>query len=368
MGGISRGESNLKSAIVSTYCEWSSMGSVLQAQALQEALESIDVVSTVLRKSVPILFFRKEKILAVRTLKQLLGIMLGCVDIPKKRVAAKKSEQYIRDNVRCINYSEYSEIENECPEADIYIAGSDQIWHPNIDRRDFFLDYVPSGKKCISYAASMGILDIGEEKKREFVAKLQRFAHISVREYEVRQLFRNEMQLNVVDVHIDPTFLRTATAWRKYAKQRNICKPYILVYPIYWDNEANAALKKLQKQTGYDVISIHSGIQNIYCTKQLKDVDPGEFLWLIDHAECVVTSSFHGVAFSIIFNKKFSAVINPKAPSRIQSILKLLDINPPEIEKCASECSINYEKVNELIEYEKVRSIDYLRSAVYDEK
>lgn len=97
----------------------------------------------------------------------------------------------------------------------------------------------------------------------------------------------------------------------------------------------------------------------------LSNVGPAEFLWLVDHAEAVITSSFHGTAFSIIFNKKFSAVVNPKAKSRIESLLDTMEIKTPSPVNVISDFNVDYNSVNEKIEQEKKKSLDYLRSEIF---
>lgn len=64
-------------------------------------------------------------------------------------------------------------------------------------------------------------------------------------------------------------------------------------------------LKELHEKTGYKIVSIQNSLRPIYANKRVMDIGPKQFLWLMDHAEAVVTSSFHGTAFSVIFNKRF---------------------------------------------------------------
>ena len=99
----------------------------------------------------------------------------------------------------------------------------------------------------------------------------------------------------------------------------------------------------------------------MYGNKKIYDADPGQFLWLIDNAEAVVTSSFHGVAFSLIFNKKLSAVVNPALPSRINDLLDLLNVEKKEITSVLDFNLENYNQINEQIEKERNRSITYLK-------
>jgi predicted amidohydrolase len=87
-------------------------------------------------------------------------------------------------------------------------------------------------------------------------------------------------------------------------------------------------------------------------------------LWLIDHASYVVTSSFHGVAFSTILNKKFAAVVNPSATSRIANLMRILSVPQVAIEDLADAPDIDYAAINEAIQREKEKSMQYLKKVL----
>jgi hypothetical protein len=72
---------------------------------------------------------------------------------------------------------------------------------------------------------------------------------------------------------------------------------------LYWDKSLNKQIKKLKKDSGYKVIGVFtSGFNRVCCDIKLRDVGVDEFLWLVDNAEAVITSSFHGAVFSTIFD------------------------------------------------------------------
>ena len=246
------------------------------------------------------------------------------------------------------------------PKADYYISGSDQVFHPDLCRPSFFLDFLKNDKKRLTYAVSMGKTKIKAEKEASFKELVGKIDAFSVREQEMVDILKKYTEKEI-NVHIDPTFLVHRDEWREYENKYEIKKPYILVYAIYWDSRLNKKLKKLRKQTGCDIVLIGTGFSTVYANKKIYDADPGQFLWLIDNAEAVVTSSFHGVAFSIIFNKKLSAVINPDLPSRISSLLELLNVKQYDIEKVTDFNLDNYANVNEQVEHQKQRSITYLK-------
>ena len=161
------------------------------------------------------------------------------------------------------------------------------------------------------------------------------------------------------EVHIDPSLLLSVEEWREYEEQRDVKEPYILVYVLYWNRKYNKELKKLKKDTGCRVIVVSSTLRPIFSDETLYDVTPGEFLWLMDHASYVVTSSFHGVALSILFNKQFATVINSTAPSRIVNILEVLSVKKRGIIELTKR-PIDFTQTNKIIEQERIRGKEYL--------
>ena len=87
-------------------------------------------------------------------------------------------------------------------------------------------------------------------------------------------------------------------------------------------------------------------------------------MWLVDHAEYVITSSFHGVALSTIFNKKFAAIINPSSSSRIKNLLDTLSIPEVSIRELDRTDRFDYDKICMRISEERVRGMKYLKEVV----
>ena len=156
--------------------------------------------------------------------------------------------------------------------------------------------------------------------------------------------------------------------WRKLEIPYNdsIFGKFILVYSLYWDKKYNAQLRKLHKQ-GYQIVGVFSAKnRDVYCNKALYDVGVQEFLWLVDHAEAVVTSSFHGFAFATIFEKKMSIIINPDSPSRINNAIKLMGIKNSAVDAVMNN-EQDFSLIKSTIEAEKKRSIAYLKEILHEE-
>ncbi len=356
----------MEKVCVATYCDWNNYGSMMQSIGLKNSLKKLGYESFIVKDSpAPPSKYRSS----LHISKSPKALICNAYKHSKRSFISKKYENtinFMNKNIDICYYNNYSALAQNPPKADHYIAGSDQIWKFRIYRPLFFLDFVPEFKKRISYSASMGVANIPEKNKEKFSEVINKFDYISVREIDNKELIEQYTD-KAVDVHIDPAFLCTADEWREYEHPYDIKKPYILLYTIYWDKELNRELKKLHKKTGLDVVAICNGASTIWANQKLFDVDPGQFLWLIDNAEAVITSSFHGTSFSIIFNKKLAAVINPSAPSRINYLLSRLSVNNSSIENVTDVDLSFYEQTNENIAKARDESMEYLKRVLSDE-
>lgn len=350
----------MKKVNIVTFCTWTSIGSILQAFGLKQALAKNDCGSTILLPADENLFSTTR----VHSLKTLLSRIFQMMIHKKRQVAFRKRCDFISQNLDTVSYENDSQLTQLVQQYDTscYLAGSDQIWHPDRCDKHFFLEFVRSGK-CISYAASMGKTEIPPENVDKFRQLMQRLDRISVREIQCRDVLQPLTEKNI-DVHIDPTFLMETDTWRQYEKPYPVREPYILVYMIYWDPSCKAQLQELKRRTGLPVYAVCSALSRVYADKRLFDVGVEEFLWLIDHAEYVITSSFHGAALSTIFNKKFAAVINPATPSRIRNLLQTLGIPEVPIRELDGPERFEYTAIQKQIAQERSKGLLYLKEAI----
>lgn len=349
-----------KLVAVTTFCSWTSYGSMLQAYALKQTLSKIGYKSYILIDRV--VATPESKCRIPRTLKP-TALLRGWLnhqllaDVTKQY---QKSNQFLRENVDIIYYNGYQELALNYLKADYYLAGSDQIFNPNNPQPGFYFEYVPDKSRLLTYACSMGTTNVPPEHEEVFAKRLSNFHRISVRESDnipVLQKYRPDAEYQT---HIDPTFLLDADEWRKKEKPYPVDGKYILLYPLYWDKSLNQYVKKLKSESGLKIIGVFSsGYNTIECDKKLYDVGVDEFLWLVDHAEGVITSSFHGAAFSTIFGKKLCLVTNPRMPSRLNNLAQKFNIPKCSIEDVLSN-HWDYAGAARVIQAEQKRSRRYL--------
>lgn len=240
-----------------------------------------------------------------------------------------------------------------------YIVGSDQVWNPNNLDEYFSLNFASDEARKIAYAASMGISHLPqceEERYRKMAMKLD---YLSARERQTANEIERVTGRNC-SVEIDPTFLLGKEYWKKQERAVNIKKPYVLLYLLHIPKGIKRIVRELKKEYGCEIYMIdRTGFLRyiIPGVKGLGNVGPREFLWLINHAKAVVTTSFHGTAFSLIFETQVKALINPVAPSRIAHLLDIAGIDLQKKE-------INYQQVTRNLRRHIEASKQYLKKAI----
>lgn len=241
------------------------------------------------------------------------------------------------------------------------ICGSDQIWnsveYPCGEDPAFFLGFTNVEK--IAYAASFGGITVSERGRKNIDEYLPLFKKISVREKSgISILKKSRIYAEQV---LDPVFLLAGAEWRKMAhKPKNIPEKYVLVYG--YDNSEEFLELVEQFENG-----------SIPCIgpEMLKDMGPLEFLWLIDYAETVITTSFHAVSFSIILHTQFitSLTGNPSLYERLESILEVCGLEDRRYSILKKKDNwkqreIDYQIVDSKLESYKKKSRDFLFSAL----
>lgn len=211
-----------------------------------------------------------------------------------------------------IKYFSSEELKQNPPMADVYVAGSDQIWNTfseNGKEPAYYLDFGNENVKRISYAASLATRTIKEDCKDFVKEKVARFSSVSVRETTGAKLLE-ELGIKDVSVVLDPVFLLDKNEWRKLSAKGNLYglvpNSYLLVYD-FLGNDANMSsfVKEFAKDKSLKVVSINDFSERDYVDFNINNAGPLEFLALIDNAACVVASSFHATAFSVILEKEF---------------------------------------------------------------
>lgn len=252
---------------------------------------------------------------------------------------------------------------------DQIIVGSDQVWNCDLIKSDttYFLDF-SKDQICLSYAASIGKHELNDSEKKIYQKYLPKFKKISVREDLAVELLKN-IGINNVSQMIDPTFLLPKKSWIQLAQHSTKYKlrdKYVLVYaqgrPVYGLSFA----KRIATKNNLKVIVIHSYAKKYSGVKNIRDASIEDFLYLLLHATCVVTTSFHGMTLSLILEKDLyyeERTSENNANSRLQSLAKLFGIENRKITNNNMKIvkkRIDYNEVSRIVDIEKKKAENFL--------
>ena len=262
-----------------------------------------------------------------------------------------------------------ADIERKTADFDVLVTGSDQVFNPRIIGFDknYFLAFNKNTAKNYSYAASFGIeLENLTDKERAFIsAQLPCLHRLSVRERQGAQLVQ-ALTGRTAEVHLDPTFLLNPEQWRTLAVTPKYTN-YVLMYLMRKDPQLIAFAQKLarEKQCKLLYISPSADIRNRVCAEHITPT-PQEWLGLFLNARYVVTNSFHGLAFSVNFNKEFFLGKQPPSwpvNSRLDNLLDITGLQERLYTHFTDryDVPVDWTAVNEKIENERQKAFRYLQ-------
>ena len=352
-------------------------GSVLQTYALQEKIKSLGY-------GVGIIDYRPSRYTMFSMLKGLKNktellkknpfarLMVRIIIFPSYLLRFKTFKRFVNKYIDLTkeHYIEEEDFSIMVPKFDIYCTGSDQVWNSDwngkIDR-PLFLNFAPDSSKKISYAASFGKEKLDDWEIQETKKLLQRYDKISVRELSGQKILK-DLGIKKTKCVLDPTLLLDGDEWKKIASKKFQDEKYILVYNLNRNKKIHDYAVKLSNKTGlkikyitYQVHDFHKK-GKMYCNTSVEN-----YLALVANAKYIVTDSFHGVAFSINFNRDFMVIYPEKFSSRLKSILEITGLSKRVVNgddlKLLEE-NIDYEKVNRIISNEREKSIKFLKEAL----
>lgn len=365
-----------------TWYIYNNFGSILQAYALQKAINKLGYDSNIIQYhgNKYISTKRTELEVIYKRIKRKIKKTFGILEY--KYSSYFESEYKNRNNkfndfrndylVFSKKYNSYNELVGN-DEYDIYICGSDQIWSPALIDKFYYLDFVKNKNKTIAYAPSFGRSYINKEVYSSVKSLINNIRYLSIRENKGAELIK-ELTGRKAIVVLDPTFLLSVSEWEKIIIEPEEKKQYILCYFL---GELSAwkyrKIEELQKKGDYELIIIANKINDLKYKPYCKiNVGPREFIGYIKNAAIICTDSFHGIAFSIIFQKQFYAFLRFKdnevnsQNSRVYNILETLSLNSRLVypEKEINDSIIKYENIQEIFNNQVTKSINFLSSSI----
>lgn len=349
-------------------------GAVLQAYALQQVYQKMGHNAEIIDYCTPKLKGNYRTIELPRTLKSWLIFPLQITHLGKKMRKIKKFIDFRKNNlVLTRQYLCTDDLVNNTPEYDVYSTGSDQVFNvrrPLDEKKVFYLGFT-QGKK-ISYAASFGKSNISKQDIKEIGDYLRDFSWISIREQYGCDIVNKALPEKKAYKVVDPVFLITREQWHSLAmqyKRKKVPSKYILLFDLKRIKESFMYADELSKKLGLPVVCItNHDVVHLKCRKVIiRDAGPTEFLYLMNGAECIITDSFHGVAFSIIMEKNFIFTDITDSNERALELLGMLQIRSQcylqELKNPIPE-QLNYPQVNQRLKLAVNYSREYLEHAL----
>lgn len=401
----------MRAAII-TWIYYNNYGTLLQAYALQQELNKFGVENEILfdgnilaetkqpesksfsHKVEPTTLaphsWRRSDYCSSSTIQRLIHLIFHPRRIPhavQVRICKKKhkplyaeSQRYCEEfkchylNIFFDVHSNNINLLNEM--FDIFIAGSDQIW--SVFERDFnpyyFLNFVRKAK--ISYAPSIGTTLLPEDKAAKIKTLLSDFSAISAREQETAWQLSELLQQNVEWV-ADPTLLHDRQFWSSFtAGVSTLKRPYLLCYFLENKDWYFSYARRLAKQLHLSIVLLPNRCDFLSSKYLVRTgVGPKEFVSLIQHAKFVLTDSYHGSIFSLIFKRDFLYLLrfsdsDKKSQNiRIYSLFSYLNLNDRIVYHDNSDFKNihikNYEDINKKILALKTLSTNYLYRSIF---
>lgn len=244
---------------------------------------------------------------------------------------------------------------------DAFVVGSDQVWRYEYAEEsicDFYFNFLKETSiSRYSYAASFGsdIMDYPASKIDTIGSLLKDFSGISVREESGISILNKIFAIPKEDIHLvlDPTFLLKPDVYTQLFK--DFSKPtqsFLFSYILDRDIVDDQTVDILVKDLSLTRVDLRAQTGNTKSINVIRPVE--EWLYSLYYAKYVVTDSFHGTVFSIIFNKPFVVLVNPRrGVARLNSLLKMFNL---ETRLQTSVTDITQKLLNEVIDWPEVNS------------
>lgn len=340
-------------------------GSILQCIALKHVLEDkgeqVKIINFSSKEQQKLYSVLYKKI----NLKNIVKNILCLPGYGKIKDHYSQYEKYIQEvfDIQEDFLETSQEIKDKEYKFDMLIAGGDQIWNVNCDDFDtaYFLDFDQNTYK-ISYAPSLGATDINESPNAsEYKILLNKFNDLSCREVNGAK-WLEKLTGKRIKLIADPTLLLLMDEWKKEIKKPlklSFKEKFIFYYAFSYSPENNERIQQIAEQNNLKVVVIDAkqwyikGLGKYRNFVLCKETGPNAFLNLMNLSEYVVTTSFHGTIFSLVFHKKF-VYINGKnhksTDDRTSFLLEQLEL----MNKYIYVEDVSADKLNEEIKYDDI--------------
>lgn len=344
-----------------------SLGCSLQMYALYTKLKDLGADAEIIMYSPDGLIHNRKK--GPSTAKQKLQARIAKTFLKSSRPAFERFEAQLTRFPDVVVKTD-AEMEALAARYDRIIVGSDQVWNPAITDADlnYYLKFSPDFARNASYAPSFGIDEVVEDKE-EITRLLANIKFLSAREAQGQKIIKTLTGRDVPMV-LDPTMLLERKDWKGQELDTKPCKrPYVLYYTIKPSPRLREYAERFAKANNCVLVTIGGRLREHFDPSRhcVFGAGPGEFLNLVSRAEVVITNSFHGTVFSILYHKKFKVEYSSDTNSRLTNLIDTfgLEAQVADAEDTAYQVSQpDYARVDAILEEKRADSVEYLKSII----
>jgi len=344
-------------------------GAVLQAFALQRFL-------TINGYDVEIIDYRPEYIEKVYKIfrydlfrnKNYKEFLASLLTLPIRIIKDYKFKKFNREYFKLSETSVFND--GIIPkDYNAFIFGSDQIWNTRLTNgfdKVFWGNFeTRKGTRKIAFAPSMETVRLNSNEATIIKTFLENFDNISVREERLERLLQTLTQKTITTV-LDPTLILGDSIFNKMVIEPKTKYRYVLVYDVRSNKDTLLLANNIAKQLNCKVVEIKAWITWRIKRKSIQVASPEEFVGLIKNSECVISTSYHCIIFSIIYNRPFySLELNDGFDGRVKDLLTRIDLSDRIVfDKNVNYTEIDYEKTKGKLSLLREKSISYIMNSI----
>lgn len=363
----------MKIGILTFACAYN-YGAMLQCYALQQTLKGlgheVEVINyrpKYLETEFPYGFTPLRRL--ILTIRHIITMRIPFRVHNFNRFANFEKEYYQHSATTCHNAQEYASL---IADYDAIVIGSDQVWNNRWNGTDpvwYGWHNEAKGAKLptfITYAASAGAANFNADEDALFTKYMSHFKSLLVREECLQKSLKEKYNLDS-QVVLDPTLLANTETWTQWKEIKPVEGDYVLIYQGRDDDNALRIAEKIASDNNWRVICT-----DLYVNAKKRGikrvlVSPNEFVGLVNHAKCVITTSFHGTAFSLICHTPFYYVrLCDGMDERSESILAKIGLTSRLIEKDWNGTmeNIDFKSADEILRAKREEDCNLLREAL----
>lgn len=356
----------MKKIATLTFQEADSYGAMLQAYALQKAIQLLGYETEILNYSC------KAIVNSYRMSPTPKSVVARLCRTPFYQVRQSRFRKFRADRLVMSDKVAGDELGSFSARYDAVVVGSDQVWNPLLTAGDptYFLTFLRPEQKKVSYAASIGLAEWRSNERDAYLPLLHSFDCLTVREKTASEyLSRYGVAAKVV---CDPTLLLTQSDYIEIENDNRTSLPYVLLFCLEDPfGQSVSFARRIANAQGGRLVVMHNGKLPVPNAKNVRDAGPCEFLSLVHHASMVITESFHGICLSLMFRKPFF-YFDPRAvnktisrSSRITDLLSALDLsNRIATSEIRDYPPVNYSEVTAKLSAMRETSFEILKQSL----